>query len=329
MTGRRHALIFGLTALSVRGGVRAQPKMIRIPTVGLLVSETLALQAVRIDALRAGLRERGYDDDRTVRFEIRSAEGLYDRLPALAAELVRLRVDLVVAFGIKALAAVHAATTSIPIVIPATSSDLVAMGLASSLAHPGGNITGSTTFGPEIMAKRLELLKEVKAAVSRVAVLVNPANASFGPADAELDAAAKSLKVSLSRVEVKSPGEFEAAFAAMERGRVEALVLQDDTLFGGVNAGTLARLASVHHLPAVGGTGFADAGGALGYGRSDAELDRRGAYFVERILKGARPADLPIEQASRFELVINLRAMKALAIPVVSSLQLRAARLIE
>lgn len=213
--------------------------------------------------------------------------------------------------------------------IPATSSDPVAMGLVSSLARPGGNVTGSTTFGPEIMAKRLELLKEVKPGTSRVAVLVNPANASFGPANEQLDVAAKALRLSLSRFEVKAPSEFDEAFAAMAKERVDAIVLQDDTLFGDANAKVIAQLAGRQRLTAVGSVGFAEAGGTIGYGRSDSELYRRGAYFVDRILKGTRPADLPIEQATRFELLINMKSVEALGIKVPQSVRLRADRVIE
>jgi len=329
MTNRRAAITLWISALATPLATWAQPQQNTMPRVGFLISETLALQATRIEALRAGLRERGYVEGKNIAVEVRSAEGHYDRLPGLAAELARLKVNVLVAFGIKALAAARGATTTIPIVIPATSSDPVAMGLVSSLARPGGNVTGSTTFGPEIMAKRLELLKEVKPGTSRVAVLVNPANASFGPANEQLDVAAKALRLSLRRFEVKAPSEFDEAFAAMAKERVDAIVLQDDTLFGDANAKVIAQLAGRQRLTAVGSVGFAEAGGTIGYGRSDSELYRRGAYFVDRILKGTRPADLPIEQATRFELLINMKSVEALGIKVPQSVRLRADRVIE
>lgn len=329
MTNRRRVLTLCFGAIVAPLASLAQRPQGKVPQVAFLISETLSGQASRIEALRAGLRDRGYVEGKNIAIEIRSAEGNYDRLPSLAAELARLKVDLLVAFGIKALAAASKATTTIPIVIPATSSDLVAMGLVSSLARPGGNVTGSTTFGPEIMAKRLELLKEVMPGMTRVAVLVNPANSSFGPTFKQMDTAAKSLNISLNPFEVRAPGEFERAFAAMAKGRVDAIVIQDDTIFGETNANAIAELAAKQRLLAVGSQAFAEAGGTIGFGRTDSELYRRGAYFVDRILKGAKPRDLPIEQATRFELVINIKIAKALGINIPQSVMLRADRVIE
>jgi putative ABC transport system substrate-binding protein len=307
----------------------AQPPMRRVPRIGVLISETLSGQASRIEALNGGLRDRGYVEGKNIAIEIRSAEGNYDRLPDLAAELAGLKVDVLVAFGIKALAAATNATTTIPIVIPATSSDPVAMGLVSSLSRPDGNVTGSTTFGPEIMAKRLELLKEVMPGMTRVAVLVNPANASFEPTFRQMNIAAKSLNLSLNPFEVRVPGDFERVFAAVAKWRVDAMVIQDDTIFGEANANAIAELAARHRLLAVGSREFARAGGTIGYGRTDSELYRRGAYFVDRILKGAKPGDLPIEQATRFELVLNIKSAQALGIRIPQSVMLRADSVIE
>jgi putative ABC transport system substrate-binding protein len=329
MINRRRVLTLCFGVLTAPLASSAQQPQGKVPRVGFLISETLSDQASRIEALRAGLRDRGYVEGKNISIEIRSAEGNYDRLPSLAAELTRLGVDVLVAVGIKALAAASGATTTIPIVIPATSSDLVAMGLISSLARPGGNVTGSTTFGPEIMAKRLELLKEVMPGMTRVAVLVNPANSSFGPTFKQMDIAAKSLKLSLEPFDVRAPGEFDRVFAAVAKGRVDAMVIQDDTMFGEANANAIAELAARQRLLAVGGIGFAEAGGTIGYGRTNPELYRRGAYFVDRILKGAKPGDLPIEQATRFELVINMRIAKALGIKIPQSVMLRADRVIE
>jgi putative ABC transport system substrate-binding protein len=294
----------------------------------LLIPETVADQAGRIEALRAGLAQRKWVEGGNLAIEIRSAEGAYDRLPALAAELAGLKVGVIVAFGIKSLTAARAPTTTLPIVIPATSSDLVAFGFVDSLARPGKNVTGSTTFGPEIMAKRLELLKETAPTSKRVAVLVNPANASFGPTFAVMKAAAKTLKLSIEPFEVKDRNEFQAAFAAMSKARVDGLVIQDDTIFGEANADEMVALATQRRLLAVGGSEFADAGGAIGFGRTDAKPYRRGAYFVDRILNGARPADLPVEQATRFEMVINLRAASAIGLKIPQPVLLRADRVI-
>jgi putative ABC transport system substrate-binding protein len=329
MIDRRGVLTLCFCAIAAPFASWAQQPQGKVPRIGLLISETVSDQVTRIEALRAGLRDRGYAEGKNIAIEIRSADGNYDRLPSLAAELAGLKVDVLVAFGIKALAAASRVTMTIPIVIPATSSDPVAMGLVSSLARPGGNVTGSTTFGPELMAKRLELLKEVMPGTTRVAVLVNPANSSFAPMFKQLDIAAKSLNLSLNPFEVSAPGEFDRVFAEIAKGRVHAMVIQDDTLFGEGNASAIAELAARQRLLAVGSNGFAEAGGTIGYGRTDSELYRRGAYFVDRILKGAKPGDLPIEQATKFELVINMRIAKALGIKIPQSVMLRADRVIE
>jgi len=325
---RRRALCLVFGPAWMAAAAWAQQPPAKQARVGFLVPEALADQASRIDALREGLAERGWIEGRNLVTEVRSAEGAYERLPALAAELASLKLDVIVAFGIKSLTAARAATTSIPIVIPATSSDLVALGFVERLARPGKNVTGSTTFGPEIMAKRLELLKETAPASKRVGVLVNPANASFGPTFTVMSAAARSLKLSIEPFEVRDRNEFPRAFAAMAKARIDGLVIQDDTIFGQANADEIAALAAQWRRLAVGGREFADAGGAIGYGRTDAELYRRGAYFVDRILNGARPADLPVEQATRFEMVINLPVASAIGIRIPQPVLLRADRVI-
>jgi putative tryptophan/tyrosine transport system substrate-binding protein len=326
---RRQMLSLACAVAAEPWSVWAQPSAAKLARVGFLIPETVADQTSRIDALRVGLAERGWVQGQNVTIEVRAADGAYDRLPRLAMELVALKVDVIVAFGIKALTAAHRATTTTSIVIPATSSDLVALGFVNSFARPGRNITGSTTFGPEIMAKRLELLKETMPTTTRVAVLVNPANASFGPTFTVMDAAAKSLKLSIEPFKVHDRSQFDRVFAAMTKARVDGLVIQDDTIFGETNAGKIAALAARGRLLAVGTREFADAGGALGYGRTDSELYRRGAYFVDRILNGAKPADLPVEQATRFELVINLKVTRAIGIRVPQAVMLRADRVIE
>lgn len=329
MINRRRIFTLCFSAIAAPQASLAQPPLAKLARIGFLISETLPGQTSRIEALRGGLRDFGYIEGKNIAIEIRSAEGNYDRLPALAAELAGLKIHVLVAFGIKALAAASSATTTIPIVVPATSSDPVAMGLVSSLSRPGGNITGSTTFGPEIMAERLELLKEVMPGMTRVAVLVNPANSSLGPMFKHIDIAAKSLNLSLNPFEVRTRGDFERVFATMAKDRVHAIVIQDDTIFGETNANAIAELAAKQRLLAVGSNEFARAGGAIGYGRTDSDLYRRGAYFVDRILKGAKPGDLPIEQATRFELVINMKTAKALGIRIPHSVVLRADKVIE
>ena len=326
--GRRQAIVLACSALGMPCTTWAQQASTPTRRIGLLISETVADQSSRIEALRAGLAERGLLEGRNLLVDVRAADGAYARLPALAAELVDLNVDVIVAFGIKALTAAQRTTATIPIVVPATSSDLVALGFVHSFARPGRNITGSTTFGSEIMAKRLELLKETLPSITRTAVLVNSANTSFGPTFKLLSSAATSLRVLIEPVKINGRNEFERAFASMAERKVEALVIQDDTIFGEANADEIAALAMARRMPAVGGREFADAGGTLGYGRTDVELYRRGAYFVERILGGTKPGDLPVEQATRFEMVVNLKTARAIGLSIPQSVMLRADRVI-
>ncbi len=306
----------------------AQQHSRKVPRIGFLISETLSGQASRVETLRAGLRDHGYVEGQTIAIEIRSADGNYDRLPELAAELTRLKVDVLVAFGIKAVVAAKRATTTIPIVVPATTSDLVGMGLISSLARPGGNITGSAMFGPETAAKRVELFKEAVPRITRVAVLLNPANAASGLILQAMHATAKALKLELQPFEVRAPKEFGRIFSAMAKGRVDAVAVSQDTLFG-ANANEIAALAARQRLPSAGNKEFAEAGGLIGNGANNAELYRRGAYFVDRILKGAKPADLPVEEPTRFELVINMKTARALGIKLPESILIRADKVIE
>lgn len=300
----------------------------RAPLVGLLISETLSGQATRMEALRAGLRELGYSvESRNIAFEIRAADGNYDELPTLAAELVGVKVDVLVAFGSKAVVAAKGATATIPIVVP-SSGDPVDLGVVSGLSRPGGNVTGIAIFGPEMTAKWLELLKEAVPGIARVGLLRNSANPyRMTTADA-VRASAKSLKLELHAFDVRSPKEFDGAFEAMANARVDAVLVSGDTLFQ-AHWAEITKLAAKRRLPSVGRREFAEAGGLIGYGQDDAELYRRGASFVDRILKGAKPADLPVERPTRFELVISLKTAKALGITIPQSVFARADRVIE
>jgi putative ABC transport system substrate-binding protein len=235
---------------------------------------------------------------------------------------------VLVAFGIKAVVAGKHATTTIPIVVPATTSDLVAMGLIGSLARPGGNITGSAMFGPETAAKQVELFKEAVPRITRVGVLVNPANAARGVILGSIRATAKSLKLEVQPIDVRAAKEFETVFSAMMQGNVDEIAVTQDTLFG-ANAKEIALRAARQRLPSTGNKEFAEAGGLIGYGANNAELYRRGAYFVDRILKGTNPADLPVEGPTRFELVINMRTAIALGIKIPESILIRTDKVIE
>jgi putative ABC transport system substrate-binding protein len=317
---RQFVLALGVSALAAPLVSLAQPP--KVPRVGFLISETLSGQASRVDALRAGLRNHGYVEGKNIAIEIRSADGNYDRLPGLAAELASLKVDVIVAFGTKAVSAAMRATTTIPIVDP-VMSDPVALGLSNGLARPGGNITGSASFGPEAYAKRLEFLKEAVPRITRVAVLINPANTASAMQVQAMRAAANALKLELQVLEVRTAKEFGDAFAAMAQGRIEAIMVATDTLFR-ANYIEIADLAGKQKLPSTGTKEFAVAGGLIGYGVDDAEMYRHAAYFVDRILKGTKPGGLPIEQATKLELVINLKTAKAFGITIPQSLLVRA-----
>lgn len=322
---RRQLLIVAAALVAVPLASIAQQRG-RIPRVGFLISETLAGQASRLESLRAGLRELGYVEGKNIAIELRPADGNYDHLPGLAAELAGLKVDVLVAFGAKAVLAASGATTTIPIVALSTS-DPVALGVVSGLSRPGGNVTGLATF-PELPAKRLELLREAVPRIARVGVLGNSANPPRKTTSEAMRVTAKSLKLELQAFDVRSPEEFGGAFAAMVKGRIDAVWVSGDTLFQ-AHWKEIANLAVKQRLPTVGRKEFAQAGGLIGYSQDDVALYRRGAYFVDRILKGARAADLSVELPTRFELVINLKTAKALGITIPQSVLIRADRVIE
>ena len=322
---KRRSFIFASGALVLP--VLAIAQQNRIPHVGLLISETLQGQASRIDGLRAGLRELGYVEGKTIAIESRTADGNYERLPELAAELVRLKVDVLVAFGAKAVVAAQKATATIPIVVPSTG-DPVALGVVSDLAKPRGNITGIAVFGPELSAKWLEYLKQAVPGVSRVAVLQNSANPLRQPTTEAMQVAAKTLRLELQPFAVRSRVDFLGAFAAMGKAGVNGLWVSGDTLFQ-AHWKEISTLAENQRLPSVGRREFGEAGGLIGYGTNDAEVYRRAAYFVDRILKGAKPADLPVERPTRFEFLVNVKTARALGIKVPQSLLQRADRVIE
>ena len=328
MNTRRKLLIaLGSGALAAPLAPFAQQQPAKIARIGFLGTETASAYLSRVEALRAGLRELGYAEGRNIVIEFRWADGNNDRLPELASELVRLKVDVLVTHGIRGGLAAKRATTTIPIVV-AAAGDAVATGLVASLARPGGNVTGSTFFALELYAKRLELLKEAFPRTRRIAFLVNPDNATVAPAVAASERAAKTLKVELHQVAVRGPNEFSSAFSAMARNRLEAVSVTEDAIFN-VNAKAIADLAAKHRLLSIGGRDVAEAGGLMGYGANLPELFRRAAYFVDKILKGAKPGDLPVERPTTFEFIINRKTAKALGVAIPQSILLRADRVID
>ena len=300
----------------------------KVARIGFLGPTSAAGFERRLEALRAGLRDLGYTEGENIVFEYRWAEGKYERLPELAVELVRLKVDVIVIQGIPGALAAKRATTTIPIVM-ASVGDAVATGLVASLARPGGNITGVTNFINEVMAKRIELLKDVMPRIRRVAVLLNPSNpVNNAPIVQAMELTAKSLTIELDQFGARGPDEFDSALASIAKKRVEAVIVQEDPV---LNTGSraIADLAAKHRLPSIGFSGFAEAGGLIGYGADLPESFRRAAYFVDKILKGAKPADLPVERARKFELAINLKTAKTLGLTIPPSLLLRADHVIE
>jgi putative tryptophan/tyrosine transport system substrate-binding protein len=301
-------------------------KVLRIGFLSLNSAEELK---PRLAALRQGLRERGWVEGQNIVIELRFAEGKVDRLPVLVAELIRLKVDIIVTTSSATTGAAKDATKSIPIVM-AVSADALGEGLVTSLAHPGGNITGMTFLvGPEIAGKHLELLKEVAPAASRVAVLTNPTNRSHATLMRELTAAARAFGVQLQVLDARSPDQLDSAFAAMTRERAAALLVLTDAVFVGQRQ-RVADLAARSRLPAMYyQREFVDAGGLISYGASLSDMFRRAATHVDKVLRGAKPSDIPIEQPTKFELVINLKTAKALGITIPQSLLLRADEVIQ
>jgi len=301
----------------------------KVSRIGFLSSASPSAGEDRLLAFKHGLRDLGYVEGQNLVIEYRWAEGRNDRLPSFAADLVRLRVDLIVTQGTPATLEARKASTTTPVVF-AVAGDPVGAGLVGSLTRPGGNVTGFAVMGSDMTAKRLEVLREAAPAVTRVAALWNPGNPSSGPELRETEVAARTLRIQLQSVEVRDARGLDLAFAAMAKERAGALiVLSDNMLFG--QRVRIADLAVQYRLPAIAWTReFTEAGRLLmAYGPNVADMHRRAAAYVDRILKGARPADLPIEQPTKFELAINLKTAKALGLTIPPSLLLRADRVIE
>jgi len=315
----------------VAGGLLAAPlaaeaqQAAKIARIGYLAG-SLAGNPHLPEAFRQGLRDLGYVEGRTVVIEYRDAEGKLERLPALAVELVALKVDVILAGGTPQALAAKQATRTLPIVF-AAHADPVGSGLVTSLARPGGNVTGLSLLAPELVGKRLEQLKQAVPGVNRVAVLWEPgAYVELTERDIlkETEVAARALGVRLQFVEARGPADFDRAFSDMTRARAGALTVLPSTMFI-IERRRLVDLAAKNRLPAVyTSREYVDAGGLMAYGPSIADLFRRAATYVDKILKGAKPGDLPVEQPTKFELVINLKTAKALGLTIPPSVLSRA-----
>jgi putative ABC transport system substrate-binding protein len=306
-----------------------QPK--KIPRLGYLSSQEPARESTRSEAIRLALRERGHIEGQNIAIEYRYAEGKPDRYTELAAELVRLKVDIIlVAGGVYSVRAAMNATKTIPIVMTGGGSDPVKAGLVESLAHPGGNVTGVTNLTRELGGKRLELLKEAVTKVGHVAVLYDSADPpSVHEVKEVLPIAARALRLTIQPREVRSADDFEKVFAALNKQRPDGLYVPTGTLMG-FNGKRIAGFALKSRLPSVYSTRDpVEAGGLMYYGADQAESYRRVAYFVDRILKGAKPADLPVEQPTKVEFAINLETAKKIGLTIPPEVLARANKLIK
>jgi putative ABC transport system substrate-binding protein len=296
--------------------------------VGYLSGASLAANKPFLEQLRQGLQERGYTEGQDVVIEYRWAEGKQERLPALAADLVRLNVDLIVAQASTAAQAAHEATRTIPIVIVAVG-DPVRLGLAASLARPGGNVTGTASYLPELSGKPLEILAELVPGIKRVALLWNPANPLHAGALKDLEAAASSLGIQVQPLKIVTPEELDGAFRLAVNERAAAAYVLGDPMLG-VHRARIAALALKVRLPSLfSNRAGVDAGGLISYSPDFLVMYRRAAHHVDRILKGSKPGDLPIEQPTKFDLVINLKTAKALGFTIPPSVLARADQVIE
>ena len=320
-------LVLGALLLALTFPAEAQ-QPVRLPTIGWLDHSSPNPEVLRlVELFRKGLRDVGYVEGKNIAIEYRYAEGKTERLSELAAELVRLKVDCIIAVGGRPTEAVQRVTKTIPIVM-AVSGDPVASGFVASLARPGGNITGLTIISPELSGKRLELLKEVVPGLSRVGVLRAPK--AHGPAWKEIEPAARSLGLKLQPLDVGSSDDLQRAFEVARKGRAEALLTLPYALFNRDYRTVIVELAAKSRLPAMyGGTEFLEVGGLMGYGPDISDNFRRAAVFVDKILKGTKPAELPVEQPKKFEFIINLKTAKQIGLTIPPNVLVRADRVIK
>jgi putative tryptophan/tyrosine transport system substrate-binding protein len=316
-----------LILASVCPAAAQQPK--KVPRIGFLSAATRTSSPHLTEAFLQGLRELGYVEGQNITVDYRWADGRFEQLPDLAADLVRLKVDVIVAAVTQPSLAAKKATGTIPIVMVGVS-DPVESGLVASLARPGTNITGTSSMTAEVVGKQLELLKETLPKISRVAALWNPANPVFQAIQRrETEVAARALDVQLHILEARGPDEIDRAFAAMPKERTKALLVLGDPVFAS-HRKRIADLAAKHRLPSVSGTReYVESGGLMAYGTNFSDMYRRAAYYVDKILKGTKPADLPVEQPMKFELVINLKTAKQIGLTIPQSVLYRADRVIK
>jgi putative ABC transport system substrate-binding protein len=328
-TMSRRMMVFVLSVVILSSTHLAQAQQsTKIPRIGYLGFGSSSDNPARIEAFRQGLRELGYVEGKSIFIEWRSAEGNTDRLPSLAAELIRLKVDVIITNGPYSTRAAKEATITIPIVM-ASVGDPVGDGVVASLTRPGGNITGLSTLSPELSGKRLELLKEIVPKLSRVAVFGSSTNPNTAGSLREVELAAGALKVKLQYLDVLSPKDIETAFRAAVKARAESVLVLGGSLINSQRT-QVVELAVKSRLPVIySGRSIMEAGGLMSYGVNNLDSDRRAATYVDKILKGAKPADLPVEQPTKFELIINLKAAKQIGLTIPPAVLARADRVIK
>ena len=330
MKRRTFITLLGGTAIAWPLAARAQQTASTVRRIGLLLPGNTRTTAVRgqLEAFRKGLKEYGWAEGQNIIVEYSFAEGREDALPAIAAELARLRLDVIVAEGTAAIQAAKTVTQTVPIVM-ATSADPVGTGLVANLNRPGGNITGLSLQTAELSGKRLQLLTEIVPGLARVTVLSNPLNASIAPTVEQTKAAAQALGIETLVMEVQAPDKFESAFASVTAAHAGALMVLPDPLLYGQHP-RIVTFTAASHLPALfPEREVAEAGGLIAYGPSIPASFQRAAAYVDKILRGAKPADLPVEQPTTFELVVNLQTARAIGVTIPTSILLRADEVIE
>ena len=319
------SLAGGLLAVPLAAEAQTAGKVYRI---GVLETTPVAMHAANLDAFRQGLRELGYVERQNYAIEYRSANGQPERFPDLAADLVRLKVDLILTRGTPAVLAAKNATRTIPIVM-ATSGDAVGSGVIAGLARPGGNVTGLSTINAELVGKRLGLLKEAIPSIARIAVVQNMSNPTLVTQRKQIELAARTLNFQPQFLDVRKPEDLGRAFDAAIKQRADAVHVGSDSLTQN-NLGRIVDLSAKHRLPSIySSRDFVDAGGLMAYGVSYVGAYRRAATYVDKIFKGAKPGDLPVEQSTNFEFVINLKTAKALGLTIPQALLQRADQVIE
>jgi putative ABC transport system substrate-binding protein len=323
----KFAIVTGAMLFALCSSAQAQQST-KVPRIGFLIATSPSATAARLEAFRQGFRELGYVDGKSVVIEYRWAEGKVDRLPDLAAELIRLKVDIIFSTGPQSTRAAKEATSMIPIVM-GFDNDPVGNGFVASLARPGGNITGLSTLAPEISGKQLELLKEIVLRLSRVVVFGTSTQPGNAQALKEIELAAGALGVKFQFLDILGPKDIETAFGAAGKGRADAVLVLNSPIFNSQRT-QITDLAVKNRLPTIyWATEFVEAGGLMTYSVSFTDLFRRAATYVDKILKGAKPADLPVEQPKKFEFIINLKAAKQIGLTIPPNVLARADKVIK